>query len=176
MDPDGTLYRYKELYGSGMGYTKLADNVVSLTNLDEEIEYDVFDPAFWAKKGERDDSLSGSEVYSLRVKDLTKKEPRMMKGENSRVVGWGIVRDYLRPILKDGKTTAKLQVFSTCTEFIRTFPELQHDKKNPEDVDTDGEDHAADELRYAVMSRPKPKKFVLRDDILGEIKESNPAI
>jgi hypothetical protein len=31
---------------------------------------------------------------------------------------------------------------------------MQHDAKRPEDVDTDGEDHAADELRYACMSRP----------------------
>jgi hypothetical protein len=31
---------------------------------------------------------------------------------------------------------------------------MQHDAKRPEDVDTNGEDHAADELRYACMSRP----------------------
>ena len=38
------------------------------------------------------------------------------------------------------------------------MPTLQHDEKNPEDLDTDGEDHIADEVRYACMSRPwKPK-------------------
>ena len=31
---------------------------------------------------------------------------------------------------------------------------LQHDPHNIEDVDTDGEDHAADSARYAAMSRP----------------------
>jgi len=44
--------------------------------------------------------------------------------------------------------------FSTCTHTIRTLPALQHDEARPEDVDTDGEDHAADETRYACMSRP----------------------
>ena len=35
-----------------------------------------------------------------------------------------------------------LYVFSTCTHLIRTLPALQHDPDRPEDVDTDGEDHA----------------------------------
>jgi hypothetical protein len=48
--------------------------------------------------------------------------------------------------------------FSTCTETIRTIPMMQHDVQRPEDVDTDGEDHAADETRYACMSRPFIKK------------------
>jgi hypothetical protein len=37
---------------------------------------------------------------------------------------------------------------------------LQHDDARPEDVDTDAEDHAADEVRYAVMSRPWIKDAV----------------
>ena len=47
-----------------------------------------------------------------------------------------------------------LVTFSTCPDFIRTVPALQHDKDRIEDVDTDGEDHAGDEGRYACMSRP----------------------
>src|SRR5262249_41249202 len=37
---------------------------------------------------------------------------------------------------------------------IRTIPSLQHDPDRPEDLDTGGEDHAADEWRYACLSRP----------------------
>ena len=48
--------------------------------------------------------------------------------------------------------------FDTCTASIRTIPVLQHDAKRPEDVDTESEDHAADETRYACMSRPWLKK------------------
>jgi hypothetical protein len=37
--------------------------------------------------------------------------------------------------------------------------ELREDPKNPEDVDTDQEDHIYDEFRYMCMARPiKPKK------------------
>jgi hypothetical protein len=41
---------------------------------------------------------------------------------------------------------------------------LQHDQDRPEDLDTESEDHAADSVRYACMSRPlirsvpKPKE------------------
>ena len=48
-------------------------------------------------------------------------------------------------------------IFSTGAHLIRTLPALQHDERKPEDVDTDAEDHAADEFRYALMSRPYVK-------------------
>jgi hypothetical protein len=47
-----------------------------------------------------------------------------------------------------------LVVFSTCADLIRTLPVLQHDLDDPEDLNTDSEDHAADDIRYACMSRP----------------------
>jgi len=175
IDPNGNLYRYKELYSTGLSYSKLADEVLSITNSNEEIDYEVFDPAFWSKKGERDDGLSGAEVYSQRIKEITGKIPNMIRGENTRVIGWGVVREYLKPQIQQEKLTARLQVFSNCIKFIETFPELQHDKKNPEDVDSDGEDHAADELRYAVMSRPTPKK-IKPISYFNKIENENPAI
>ena len=45
-------------------------------------------------------------------------------------------------------------VFDTCTNFIRTIPDLLHDEKKLEDLDTTQEDHIADECRYFIMSRP----------------------
>ena len=51
---------------------------------------------------------------------------------------------------------AKLQVFKTCYEFIRTFPTLVYDQVRTEDLDSDGEDHAADAVRYGIMTNPAP--------------------
>lgn len=153
--PDGQLYRYRELYGSGMSYTKLAVEAVAITDPNENIAYCVFDPAFWSKKGERDDELSGAEVFANKWQEATKKTLRMIKGNNTRVIGWGVVREYLKQVPKDDGVTAKLKIFKTCSELIRTLPEQQHDKRNPEDLDSKLEDHACDELRYAVMSRPE---------------------
>jgi hypothetical protein len=48
--------------------------------------------------------------------------------------------------------------FTSCQHTIRTLPELQHDTGKAagalEDVETEAEDHAGDETRYACMSRP----------------------
>jgi hypothetical protein len=57
-----------------------------------------------------------------------------------------------------------MYVFSNCKAFIRTIPALQYDDHKIEDLDTDGEDHVADEARYFLMSRPiKPRKMVKPD-------------
>ena len=51
-----------------------------------------------------------------------------------------------------------MYIFRNCKAFIRTIPLLQYDKHKPEDLDTEGEDHVADEVRYFCMSRPiKPR-------------------
>ena len=71
--------------------------------------------------------------------------------------GW----DQVRARLKGGDDgLPMLYVFSTCKDFIRTVPMLQHDSTRPEDLDTEGEDHVADETRYACMSRP----YILGED------------
>lgn len=55
-----------------------------------------------------------------------------------------------------------LYFLESCEATIRTLPTIQHDEHDLEDVDTDSEDHAADETRYAVMSRPYiPKKAII---------------
>ena len=61
-----------------------------------------------------------------------------------------------------------LYVFDTCKHFIRTVPNLVYDQTDVEDVDTAGEDHAYDMLRYVAMKNliaaklkklPEPKPF-----------------
>ena len=46
-----------------------------------------------------------------------------------------------------------------CKHLIRTLPMLQHDESKPEDVDTRGEDHCSDVLRYICMVWPVIPKF-----------------
>ena len=40
-----------------------------------------------------------------------------------------------------------MYIFENCQAFRRTVPLLQFSKTNPEDLDTDGEDHVADDFR-----------------------------
>jgi hypothetical protein len=64
--------------------------------------------------------------------------------------GW----DQLRSRLVGQEGKPMIYCFSTHADSIRTIPALQHDPARPEDVDTESEDHTADEWRYACMSRP----------------------
>ncbi|RUP36250.1 MAG: hypothetical protein EKK60_15485 [Gordonia sp. (in: high G+C Gram-positive bacteria)] len=78
------------------------------------------------------------------------------RADNARVPQRGAMGgwDQLRARLKGEDGRPMIYMFDTCTHLIRTLPSLQHDEARPEDVDTEGEDHAPDECRYACMSRP----------------------
>jgi hypothetical protein len=73
--------------------------------------------------------------------------------QKSRVAGWERMRDMLLAAAQPIPEEPGLWVFNTCTQFIRTVPVLPRDEKKPDDVDTDAEDHVADESRYAAMRR-----------------------
>ena len=64
--------------------------------------------------------------------------------------------------------------FNTCVASIRTIPALQHDGNRAEDLDSDSEDHAADDWRYFCMSRPWREKQrsaeIIELDIWGRFK------
>ena len=60
----------------------------------------------------------------------------------------------MRARIRGDGDTPMLYVFSSCHDFIRTVPALQHDRGRAEDIDTGSEDHVADEARYGCMSRP----------------------
>jgi hypothetical protein len=78
------------------------------------------------------------------------------RADNSRVPKAGAASgwDELRNRLKGDEDGPQLLIFLTCPHLIRTLPALQHDPHKAEDVDTNGEDHAPDALRYGCMSRP----------------------
>jgi hypothetical protein len=115
----------------------------------------VLDPAAFAQDGgpsiaERISNGSGGTIY-------------FSEADNKRTPGRGAMGgwDQMRGRLVGDDDGLPMAVcFSTCTDSIRTIPALQHDPDHPEDLDTNGEDHAADEWRYGCMSRPwiKPVK------------------
>ena len=70
-----------------------------------------------------------------------------------RSAGWQRLREYLA-CPTGGKPL--LTISSDCKNLIRTLPQLTFDERVPEDVSDRDEDHAAEALRYALMSRPSP--------------------
>jgi len=155
--PRGALVRYREWYGASAPNTGLkltAEEVaegIKAKEAGDVITYGVLDPAAFAVDG-------GPSIAQM----MARKGVVFRAADNKRVSQKGALSgwDQMRARLKgDGDGRPMLYVFETCKDFIRTVPALQHDPDRPEDVDTDGEDHVADEARYGCMSRPYiPKK------------------
>jgi hypothetical protein len=75
------------------------------------------------------------------------------KKPGSRATGWEQMRKMLKNALKPEigvRENEGLFIFDRCDNFIRTVPVLPRDAKKPDDVDTNTEDHIADETRYRV--------------------------
>ena len=145
--PFGAIFKYREWYGAAgpnKGLYMTAD-LVSKKILEmeygERVRYAVADPAIFIRNG--GPSIAESMAAC-----------RWRRADNKRLPGWEQVRQRL--VGDDG--VPMMYFADNCEDTIRTLPVLQYDDTNPEDLDTDGEDHAADEIRYACMSRPwKPK-------------------
>lgn len=150
--PRGAMVRYREWYGSNgkpnVGLKMTVEQVaagIKEREKGEDIAYGVADPSIFAHDG---GPSHAERFYEAGVS--------WRPADNARVPGNGAMGgwDTLRARLIGQGGRPMLYVFSTCADFIRTVPMLQHDPDRPEDVDTRAEDHVGDEARYACMSRP----------------------
>jgi hypothetical protein len=155
--PRGALVRYREWYGStgkpneGLRMTaeEVALGIAQREAGDPKPEnglHGVADPAIFSSDG----GPSIGERMARSAKVFFRPADNARVSRQGALGGW----DQVRARLRGDETGPGLLIFSTCRDLIRTLPALQHDPDRPEDVDSDGEDHAPDELRYACMSRP----------------------
>lgn len=164
--PRGALVRYREWYGSsapnvGLKLTaeEVAAGIKERERSDPRNIQGVLDPAAFTCDGGPSIAERMASAHDI----FWSPADNARVARNGAMGGWDQVRARLRGTARYDESARSidwasghpmLYVFSTCRDLIRTLPVLQHDKGRPEDVDTDMEDHAPDELRYACMSRP----------------------
>ena len=160
LDGDGTVWIYREYYWTGRDSDQHAEEIWKLSRLqnaagdwlnDEGYRYSVMDSAAWHKMGLPETTV---EVYLRKWAELdtqygVESNHTLEPSDKNRVMGWDNVHQYLR---WDDTHDPKIKVMDNCPNLIRTLPVLIHDEKNKDDVDSDGEDHAADELRYFLQT------------------------
>ena len=158
VDYEGRLYRILELYGCrdkspNTGVQWQPDKIFEeIARIEREHRWlkgkniiGVADPSIW-------DGSRGVSVAEM----AAKRGVYFSKGVNERLPGW--MQVHYRMTF-DEAGIPMMYVFSTCRAFIRTIPALTYSETHIEDLDTDGEDHVADEVRYMCMARPiKPVK------------------
>jgi hypothetical protein len=105
------------------------------------------DPSMWIRSGQTGESIAETFVSS---------GVPLQRAHHERINGWQRLRHWLRASPFD--QIPWLTIDPDCHYLIRTLPTLVHDDSpgKEEDLDTTGDDHAADALRYLVMGRPSP--------------------
>ena len=154
IDYDNNLWIYRELYTQKITADVFARKVLELEK-GEYIRYGVLDASTWAKRGDIGPSIAETMVQQgcrWRPSDRTPK---------SRISGKLEIHKRLKPSENEKKEPG-LRIFSSCRNLIRTLPILPLDESNPEDINTDVEDHAYDALRYGCMSRPMHTSYAKR--------------
>lgn len=151
VDNDGRYYRIRERYGcradkpnTGLqkDFAKVANEIRQIEENDPNLRgrqiIGVADPAIFTDNGSGTSIAAGMAKYNV----------YFSKADNSRLAG---KMQYHYRLAFDDSGVPMYQVFSNCHDFIRTIPNLVYSETQPEDIDTDGEDHIYDESRYAIM-------------------------
>ncbi len=152
VDNDGRAYNYRELYGCtgtpdvGVKWTapQIADKIKEIEEREDKgctvIGY--ADPAIWNSTGSPEGSIAEM---------MERRGVYFEKGNNDRLAGKMQVHSRLA-FDEDG--VPMIYFFENCQNMIRTLPQLTYDSTRPEDVDTTGEDHLYDAMKYFLMSDP----------------------
>lgn len=151
--PRGALVVYREWYGSngqpnvGLRLTaeEVAQGIAERETGDPEMR-GYADPAIFTQDG--GPSIAERMRRAARTSWVPADNKRIAR--SGALGGW----DQVRSRLKGDDGYPGLVMFDTCRDLIRTLPAAQHDVDRPEDMDSEGEDHALDTLRYGCMSRP----------------------
>lgn len=162
IDNDRRIWVIWEYYKAGENLREAATNVrekLQEAGLWDRIYKCVVDPSM-----RREDSQTGTTSTDvLDSMGFGFKIGAVELGNNDRVEGWRIVKSYL-----DFKPYEEpmLKIFKNCDNMIRTLPQLVYytpksgGTSKKEDLDTTQEDHAADDLRYTLMSLDRlPSRF-----------------
>lgn len=155
--PNGALHIARE-----WRFTELVDEEIAAgfhqrtKQMRVKVRYVAGDWSMWIRDG-RSKNRGQS-----RAETLIRAGMPLRKAENAREDGWSRMHSWLRVPKDDlGVPTGPplLTIDPTCTYLRRTIPSQRSSKTNPDDVDTTGDDHGVDALRYLLMSRPFPSQM-----------------
>ena len=148
VDHDDNVYRITEYYQGNASASQHADSINTI------IEGCPFTEGRHPQAIYADPSI----FVKRRLTEAMNRSPADVFGEhglwltranNDRVNGWRVCNDAL--------INERFYCFAGWNDALcRTVPTLPRSSRNPEDLDTHAEDHAADEWRYAMMHCYKP--------------------
>jgi hypothetical protein len=167
VDYEGRIYLYKMHYGCKekevdvgvrMTDTDISRVIKELEVGEPKIRWRVADPSIWSKR-QKDGMLGPSPSDNMAREGIV-----FVKADNNRVNGWQQMHHRLRVDENDGQPW--LFIHRSLSHVWRTLPLMVECERDPEDLETKKvEDHIADMIRYAVMTRPMKPKVLKRSDV-----------
>jgi hypothetical protein len=164
-DPDGRVWFYREIYETQVGETEQARRILAAEDDGENVSVRFCDDSMFNVSGE---GKSSAAIYAENGVYLTPAG----KGPGSRVTRVRRTRTYLGEApacahhrALGWKTCPLAHFFPQCANLIRTLPAVPHAKTgNPEDVDTNSEDHAYDGMSYLLINLGTGAEFTVFDE------------
>lgn len=158
-DNDGNVYIVDELYGPGVTGRTFGEKMLKKLELQKwsadrkwttQDFYNLID--YQARHG-----YGGDGSYATAMAGIASYGHRLFDANKDRYAGNEQVKERLR-LKPDGKPS--LFIFGDrCPNLVRTLPVLMADQNDPEDVDTTGDDHAWDSLKYLLLDWPIQSKI-----------------
>lgn len=157
--PRGTVFRIAEWYGCTgkpneglrMPDSAIADGILEREKAMGIAERVIAGPADSAIFDQHPNVESPASIQAKRGVRWEKAD----KSSGSRARGVAVLRERLAAAKQVPMEKPGLFIFENCTDWIRTVPVLQRSDKDPDDVNSDMEDHAFDETRYRLTSNRK---------------------
>ncbi len=156
--PNNEIFFYDEVYGTERHPSEWA---VEVSSRSKDITMSLGDPSMWTKNPMSWKSPDRPAFSETSIANALIGEPHnpwvknLQPANNTRVNGWMKIAEMMHQ--------KKFYIIKgRCPNLVRTIPLMLRDEKNPEDIDTELEDHAMDACRYiinhiATPARPKPK-------------------
>lgn len=168
----GDLFRIMEWYGTNGKPNeglRLLDSEIARGIIVREIEAGLYgrvvpgpaDNSIWDVKDGNSTAATMSKPITINGRSYPGVQwIRSDKSPGSRKAGWKRMREYLAASIPDPKVAAlrerpSMFIFDNCHHFIDLVPTLARDEDDLDDVDTDSEDHIADEARYRVANEAR---------------------
>jgi hypothetical protein len=149
VDEDERLIVYRELYVRKVIAIDLAHMILDIEE-GERISYGVLDSSLWHQRGDPGPSLAEQMIREgCRWRPSDRSKGSRVSGKN----------EFHRRLQIDDLGKPGIMFFDTCINCIAQIPVLPIDRDNPEDIDTDSEDHLYDAIRYGIMTRPRSSLF-----------------
>lgn len=165
--PKGSIFIIKECYLANQRFEGLKLTAEGQAKRIKACEDDEHWGKF-VKAGPADNAIFSSEPgrrsIADEMTDVGVTFIRSDKSPGSRIRGVQLMRTRLEASTKRPMENPGIFVFSTCFHTIRTVPNLENDPKNQEDIDSSGEDHLWDVIRYRLL---KSANMIKTGDVKG---------